>query len=192
MTGALYDKILLALAQLAPLSLIFLSGWYASLDTWYVPTDASQSTYSESAFTQKADEWLQDTVNNGITYYVFVDPQCACTNPSLKKLQRAIAQSDHPNANVVTIDITLDHENPGSNALNALIDEIPSVPMVIAANDATLIYTGPANAGNFCTTQVDQALPVIATASQQAAPVHNWLSQGCYCQAQPRRSAFSG
>lgn len=192
MTGALYDKILLALAQLAPVSLIFLSGWYASLDTWYVPVDASPSTYSESDFAQKADQWLQVTANNGITYYVFVDPQCACTNPSLKKLQSAITQSDHPNANIVTIDVTSDitpdHRNQNSNALNALIDEIPSVPMVITADDTTLIYSGPANAGNFCTTQVDQALPVIATASAQTAPVHNWLSRGCYCQSQPRRT----
>ena len=127
---------------------------------------------------------------------MFVDPQCPCTQPTLKKLQSAITQSDHPDARVVTIDITnedtLGITDQKSTDLKALTGEIPSVPMVIVARDTTLIYSGPANAGNFCTTQVDQALPVIATSSAQIAPVYNWLSQGCYCQTHTRRTAFAG
>src|SRR5690606_38594821 len=81
-TDALYDKILLALAQLAPVTLIFLSGWYASWDTWYIPLDEPRTSFSEATFAEKADQWLQDTHSSGVTYYVFVDPLCPCTKPT--------------------------------------------------------------------------------------------------------------
>lgn len=184
MRDTLYDRILLAIAQIAPVSLIFLSGWYASLDAWYVPLDTPESAFSEFRLAEKADEWLQSTGNRGISYYVFVDPQCACSKPTLKKLQSAIEQSDHPSANVVVIDIAGNLDS----SLKSLVDEIPSIPMVISSFNSTLIYTGPANAGNFCTTAVDRVIPVIATSGVQPEPIHNWLSRGCYCKAHSFRA----
>lgn len=184
LSDSFYDKLLLALAQLAPVTFVFLNGWYESLTTWYVPLNGPGGVYSVNALEQKTKEWLKITVNSDqLTYYVFVDSNCPCTKSSLKKFRSAVAESTYPEAKVVIFDIS-DHAQTSHLISSELLQEIPAVPMIVAAKGTNLIYTGPANSGSFCTTKVDQALPVLAASSAPTEPVHNWIAEGCYCRIQ--------
>lgn len=175
-----FDNFLILLAQIGPVALIVLNGWYSSLSTWFIPLDSVNDPNYEITLEATANKWLMENNNGGLSYYVFVDPECPCSKPTVKKLIETVANSTQPLAKVEVIELPRG-DQPISHSLRELMTNIVSVPFVLVGSGSTIVYTGPVNSGNFCTTEVDKVLPMIATESATVRPIHNWLSKGCYC-----------
>lgn len=177
------DRLLVTLALLAPLALVLLGKWQASLDTWYVPQVAGESRYLDEAFVKDAEAWLHAEENSGITLYAVVDDTCPCTTATLTVLRAALAQSARK-------DIRLEVRNPDETAgdrraWQTVVARLPSIPTLLAADGAHLLYAGPVVAGSFCTTGVQRVLGISVLQARQAGAVLNSLDKGCYCARRP-------
>jgi hypothetical protein len=167
MKPSAYDRTLIALTLLAPLLLLVLTKWRASLDTLYAPAGVSEQ------FTQHVSEWLGRSNESGSRLIVIVDRDCPCTKASLRILESA--RGDVP---LTVRDI--EEVDP------AVRDELPSTPTLLAVEGRQLVYAGPVTSGNLCTTAVQRVLGVTALQAPRARPILNWLDTGCYCRRQPQ------
>jgi hypothetical protein len=170
--GSAYDRTLIALTLLAPLVLLALSQWRASLETLYSPAG--------KPFMQNVAGWLASSNETGARLIVVADRNCPCTKVALRSLDAALAQSSRENIRV-TVRYIDDAADP---AWVAVTNELPSTPTLLAIDGRQLVYAGPVTSGNICTTAVQRVLGVTALQTQRTSPILNWLDTGCYCTRQ--------
>lgn len=182
MKESTYDRVLIALTLLAPLLMFALNKWRASLDSWYAPPDAADVSYFDDRFTRSVATWLGDNQEAGPQLVVIADRECPCTKASLRSLDAALAQSNRKG-----IDLAVRYvDDPGANhgAWGDVLNQLPSTPTLLAIDGGQLVYAGPVNSGNLCTTAVARVLGVTALQSPRTSPIVSWLDRGCYCRLQ--------
>lgn len=181
MNESTYDRMLIVLTLLAPLVLFALDKWRASLDVWYAPLDAGNISYFGERFTQHLGTWLADSHENGPRLIVVADRECPCTKAALRTLDAALAQSNRKGISVAVRYI--DDPDPSHDAVawRAVLAELPATPTLLAIEGRQLVYAGPVNSGNLCTTAVTRVLGVTALQSPRTNPIVNWMDRGCYC-----------
>lgn len=174
-----YDKFLIRLAILGPLALIALSQWQASLLGWYEPW----GTAARPAFGQTFSHDVSalpgvSTAQNSLLFFI-ADTDCPCTKTSLAVLQNALQKSRKENLELVVVDVnTARSKDP---AWARVLQQIPSTPTLLITDKGKLLYAGPVNSGNFCTTRVKNILGLSALEAAPTQPVLNRLEKGCYC-----------
>jgi hypothetical protein len=167
MKASVYDRTLIALTLLAPLLLLALSQWRASLDTVYAPAGVSHQ------FTEVVSAWLATDSQRGARLIVIADRSCPCTTASLRILESALVQADRKD---VQLNVRYIED------VDAVVRrEIPSTPTLLAMEGKQLVYAGPVTSGNLCTTAVQRVLGVTALQAPRDRPILNWLDNGCYC-----------
>ena len=181
-----HDRALVLLALLGPLLMLILSKWQASLETWYAPLDTLAPAQSSPGFEAKASAWLAATDSTGQRLVLIASRTCPCTKATLSNLETAIRSSPARNTRLVVRYI---EDDPGQadRAWRPLLSEIPATPTLLAVDNGKLLYAGPVNTGNFCSTAVGKVLGVSVLTSRPAAPLLNWLARGCYCPTPPSK-----
>lgn len=187
MNESAYDRVLIALTLLAPLALFALNAWRTSLDVWYAPLDAGDVSYFGEPFTQHLAAWLAGSDESGPRLIVIVDRECPCTTAALRSLDTALAKSNRKNITVDVRYIDGPDSTGNSAAWRALLSELPATPTLLAIQGRQLVYAGPVNSGNLCTTAVERVLGVTALQSPRTSPIVSWLERGCYCRLQEPR-----
>lgn len=179
-----YDNILILLAILAPILLIVLSKWQASLIRWYVPLNDSPTAYFSSNLEsdiRALSHSNQPAFNQaqGATLFFIADKTCPCTTATLSILKNALQVSSRQDVKLVVIDV---HSPQASTpAWQRILQQIPSTPTLLVMDEQRLVYAGPVTAGNMCTTSVLKILGISVLQSEPQKPVINWLEEGCYC-----------
>jgi hypothetical protein len=176
LTASRYDKILVHLALLAPLAMVLLGKWQASLERWYIDPDEAPIFGFNDGFQEKAAAWMQAQRIVGNKLVLITDPECACTTATEAKLKSVLSDAEQPLTRLQRIDI--DSADP---LFMSLIQDIPSTPTLLTVKDGVLSYAGPVSSGNFCTTAVNAVMGVSALHWETATTVYNWLERGCYC-----------
>lgn len=174
MKESAYDRTLIALTLLAPLLLLALSKWRASLDTVYAPAGVDER------FTELVADWLPTSGETGSRLIVIADRDCPCTTASLRSLDAALAQSRRKDIQL-TVRYIDDADPKHDGAWAAVLNALPSTPTLLAVAGRQLVYAGPITSGNLCTTAVQRVLGVTALQAPRARPILNWLDNGCYC-----------
>lgn len=177
MKPSAYDRTLIALTLLAPLLLLALSKWRASLDTLYAPAGV------DDRFIELVAAWLTADGEAGSRLIVVADRDCPCTTASLRSLDAALAQSTRKDIQL-SVRYIDDADTTHDAAWAAVLDELPSTPTLLAMEGRRLVYAGPITSGNLCTTAVQRVLGVTALQAPRARPIFNWLDNGCYCRLQ--------
>jgi len=179
-TDSTYDRLLIVLATLAPLTLMILNRWQASWNHWYAPMDGAELIRIDADLKRSAAAWLQDTAGTGARLYLVVDRDCPCTAAASKRLAAALSETRRPDVSldVIDIDDSAANRNP---AWRALVDEVPATPTLIAADGKRLVYAGPAISGNLCTATVQRFLGLSALQAPMTTPVVSLVDKGCYC-----------
>ncbi len=180
MKESVYDRFLVLLALLAPLTTFALGKWRASLDTWYAPLDTPNANYFGESFERSVTNWLESSDGAGAELVVIADQQCPCTRATLKKLDEALALSQRRDIRLVVRDIS----DTGANQEKAwaqVLSEIPATPTLLAVQGKRLVYAGPVTAGSFCTAAVGRILGVTALQTPRSDAVLNLIDKGCYC-----------
>lgn len=180
MKDGTYDRLLTVLVLLAPLTMLVLSKWRASLDVWYAPLDDSTATVFDESFERQAAQWARQHGGSGAELILIVDRDCPCTRATVARLEAAHAQSSRRDARLTLRDVD-DLEAPDDPRWRILLDGIPSTPTLLAVDRGELLYAGPATSGNFCTIAVNRVLGLSAMEMPRSRPVLNWLDKGCYC-----------
>lgn len=175
-----YDRLLIRLSLAAPLCLILLSGWQTSLQSWYQAADTQTAPGFSKGFVQDAEQWLASDADAQAALILIVDDQCPCTKATRLKLESAIAASARPDASLRVVRVD-PHTAARDENLSRLLTAIPSTPTLLASEQGRLLYAGPVNSGDFCTTAVNEILGLAALQRQQAGFTQSWLSRGCYC-----------
>ena len=173
-----YDRVLIALVLIAPLAMLGLSKWRASLDQWYAPPNGG--AVFGKPFQQKVSRWVAQRADNGAELILIVDRDCPCTRSTVDLLQKAHARSKIPGAELIVHDMK-DQSAFSEPEWRAMLLEIPSTPTLLVIDKQRLIYVGPVTSGNFCTTAVNRVLGISALVASPNSPVLNWLDKGCYC-----------
>jgi hypothetical protein len=181
MKESLYDRMLVTLTLLAPLLLFALSQWRASLDTWYAPLDAGHFGDFGEQFTQNVAAWLADSDETGSRLIVIVDRGCACTKAALRSVDAALAQSRRRDIQLTVRYVDDVDPRDDAAAWRAVIEELPATPSLLAVEGRRLVYAGPVNSGDLCTSAGQRVLGVTALQAPRARPILNWLDRGCYC-----------
>lgn len=173
-----YDRLLIALVLVAPLAMLGLSKWRASLDHWYAPLD--DAAVFGKPFQEKVTRWVAQNTRNGAELILIIDPDCACTSATVNLLKNAHVQSKALDAKLIVRDLK-NKSTFNDSAWRAMLLEIPSTPTLLVIDRQKLIYAGPVTSGNFCTTAVNRVLGLSALKANANVPVLNWLDKGCYC-----------
>lgn len=177
MKDDLHDRILVALALLAPLALLMLGQWRASLETVYAPADAQAFG---PAFERKAGMWIRTRKHASPELHVIADRNCPCTAAALGSLQAAHARSARRDARLIVHYV--DEEPQLQNTQwDTLLSEVPSTPTLLATDQGRLVYAGPVSAGSSCTAVVSRIFGLIALEARKQRPVVNWIERGCFC-----------
>ncbi|MBO6754588.1 MULTISPECIES: hypothetical protein [Spongiibacter] len=187
-----YDKFLIHPAILAPLALVLLGKWQASLESWYVDPDEAPLMGFNDGFSARAQAWLLDEGYAGDQLVLIVDRHCACTAATLKKLTAILEEAERPTSMLKVIDVGLYRTGNGMFDAPAILAEIPSTPTLLTMRASVLTYVGPVTSGNFCTTAVNDVMGVSALSWESEATVFDWLNRGCYCDnpiAEPHSTA---
>jgi len=174
------DRALIAMAVLAPLALFALNAWRASLETWYSPLDSSGAGYFGEQFGRNVASWFATGEAHGAKLVLILDRDCPCANAARSNLDAAVAQSSRKDVQVVLRYVD-DVDTHRDSAWRAVLRGLPSTPTLLAIDGRTLVYAGPVNSGNLCTTSVQRVLGVTALQTPQSHPIFNWLERGCYC-----------
>lgn len=178
-----YDRFLVILALLAPLALLTLSKWQASLDTWYAPMDVADANYFGESFQRSVAKWLESAEGAGAALVVIADRKCPCTRATLKKLDEALALSPRRDIRLVVRDIG-DVDADQDAVWTQVLSEVPATPTLLVVEGKRLLYAGPVTSGNFCTTAVGRVLGVTALQLPRSAAMFNLIDKGCYCRLQ--------
>lgn len=170
------------LVLLAPLAMVLLSKWQASVETWYIdPSIAPVFGFSET-MEGSLQDWLEiGASNTSAKLVVFVDAQCHCTKPTLYQLFAAVDKAGYDRS-IVSIHYLNELISAGHAAIRLVENEIPATPTLVTISDGMPSYIGPVTAGNFCTTAASDVLGVSALGWKREQISTNWLSRGCYCQ----------
>jgi hypothetical protein len=189
-----WDKLLIRLALLAPLLLVALSKWQDSLITWYVPWSGSTATYFDDRFEQDVRALPDVGRKQGATLFFISDRACPCTRATLGTLQAAMVKADRKDLRLVMVDVN--DPLAKSPQWSRLLRQLPATPTLLITEGQRLVYGGPVNSGNLCTTKVQEILGLSALQSAPQRPVINWLEKGCYCRLQetgkPERAVAKG
>lgn len=174
-----YDKFLVRLALVSPLLLIALSQWQASLITWYVPWSRDSATYFGDQFEQDVRALPSLGMDAGATLFFISDRSCPCTRASLGILQAAMEKAPRKDLRLVVVDVN----DPVAKipAWSQVLQQMPATPTLLVTDGQKLVYGGPVNSGNLCTTSIQKTLGIKALQSPPQKPVINWLEKGCYC-----------
>lgn len=174
-----YDRCLISLAWLAPLSLLVLNRWQTSFDHWYAPMSGSALGEITTALSQDAKPWLATLDGENSKLYLIIDPDCPCTEPAVRKVQdefRKISRIDMA-LHVVPIADPVWASNP---KWRSVLKNLPSTPSLIAVEGNQMVYVGPAVSGSLCgTTAKVVGIPTLQ--SRFTSPAINIIDSGCYC-----------
>lgn len=180
MKGRTYDKVLITLALLAPLAMVALSKWRASLDIWYAPFDTELAIGFGESFERNVTRWVQDEHGIDTGLILVADRDCPCTKATLATLEDAHSRAERKGVGISVRYINDSGAGSGS-VWKAVLSEIPATPTLLVINQGRLIYAGPVTSGNFCTTAVRQVLGIVALQASNSGPIFNWVEKGCYC-----------
>lgn len=172
------DRWLIRLALLAPLLLVLLSKWQASLLTWYLPWGDDPAAYLDARLAAQLRA-LPGLATGGTTLLAVTDRRCPCTRATLRLLEGAMARSPRRDLRLRIVDIA--DAEAGTPAWRAVLAQLPAIPTLLVLEGERLRYAGPVNSGNLCTTRVQEILGLAALQTTTPQPVINWLQQGCYC-----------
>lgn len=176
-----YDRVLIALVLLGPLLLFALNKWRASLDVPYAPPDDGRLSYFDERFERNLVTWLSNDDAPHRRLIVVADRECPCTKAALRSLDAAVAGSSRTDIEL-SVRYIDDADPPGgSTAWRNLLEELPATPTLLAIDGGQLVYAGPVNSGNLCTTSVRKVLGVAVLQTPRSSPVVSWLDRGCYC-----------
>lgn len=179
MSEQAWDRLLIRLALLAPLLLVALSKWQDSLINWYVPWE-DDTRYFGASFAPDVLASSGMASEKGAVLTLVVDEDCPCTRATLVVLQSAMAESSRQDLHLVVQDVRDSVMRRPEWA--RVLQQIPATPTLIITEGQRLVYAGPVNSGNLCTTQVRNVLGLAALESTASGrPVINWLEKGCYC-----------
>lgn len=176
----IYDRVLVVLVLVAPLVMLSLSKWRASLDNWYQSPDVNPSEYFPEDFEAHLGAWLQQTGEPQPSLVLIADRRCPCTTPALTQLQAAVADSDHPDVGLRVQYVDAPRNLPDPH-LDAVLASIPATPTLLVWADQRLRYAGPVSAGSYCTTAVSQVLGLSSLSRPPSQPLFGGLARGCYC-----------
>jgi hypothetical protein len=179
MKESAYDRTLIVLTLLAPLLLFALSKWRASLDISYAALDEANSDFGER-FIRSVSGWLTTNDEAGSRLIVIADRRCPCTRATMRSLATALAQSSRKDIRLF-VHYLDDADLNRDPAWDSVLEEIPATPTLLAIEGKQLVYAGPVNSGNLCTTAVQTILGVTALQTPRARSIVNWLDRGCYC-----------
>ena len=174
-----YDRVLIASVLIVPLALLGLAKWRASLETWYA-SPGENSTYLDGSFQADVANWISTAILPASALILVVDPNCPCTNSAKANLQNALPASNRRDTPIIVRTNTATPSRPDA-AWQAVVDRLPSTPTLLAVADRKLVYAGPANSGNLCTTAVQKVIGLRAVEAPPSRPLINWLERGCYC-----------
>lgn len=180
MKDSTYDNLLVTLALWAPLAMLALSQWRASLDTWYVPLNVANANTFGEQFQRQVSKWLGSADGRGAALVVITDRECPCTKVTLKKLDEALALSPRKDIRLIARDIR-DAQANHDPAWARVLNEVPATPTLLAIEGRQLLYAGPVTSGSFCTTAVGRVLSVAALQSPRSTAMFNLIEKGCYC-----------
>lgn len=173
-----YDKLLIKLAQLAPLLLIVLSQWQASLMTWYMPWDDATEYFGDQ-FAQDVSAIPELKNEVGSTLVFIADEDCPCTRASLSILKSAMRESGRKDLHLIILDVN--GAEAKSQTWTRVLAQIPATPTLLITEGETLRYGGPVIAGNLCTTRIQEVLGLSVLQENPTSPVISQLETGCYC-----------
>lgn len=176
----LYDRILIVLTVVAPLAIVLLSKWQASLERWYLTDEAYETREFLAAFQAAAEQWIAEGEAQASQLILIADPACPCTGPTRMKLLVAHSQSrrDELTIREWSLNDLRANRNPWSAKMLATL---PATPTLLVTEGKKLLYAGPVNSGDFCTSAVNEVLGLAFLEGDRASPFVNWLSRGCYC-----------
>jgi hypothetical protein len=183
-----YDRALIASVLIVPLALLGLSKWRASLDTWYA-SPGKNATYLDGSFQADAAYWISTANLPASSLILVVDPNCPCTNSAKANLQSAVSASNRRETPIIVRAITATPSRPDA-AWQAVVNKLPSTPTLLAVSERKLVYAGPANSGNLCTTAVEKAVGLRAVEAPPSRPLINWLERGCYCSRRGKQGSM--
>lgn len=174
------DRWLIRLALLAPLLLVLLSKWQASLVSWYLPWGDDPAAYLDARLDAQISALpeLGDAAD-ATTLLVVTDRACPCTRATLNIIKDAMARSARRDLRLKIVDIG--DAKARTPAWRRVVAQLPSTPTLLVTEGQRLRYAGPVNSGNLCTTRVQELLGLAALQTSNSQPVINWLQQGCYC-----------
>ena len=174
-----YDRALVASVLIVPLALLGLAKWRASLETWYA-SPGGNASYLDGSFQSDTANWISTANLPARALILVVDPNCPCTNFAKANLQNAVSASSRRDTPIIVRSIKATPSGPDA-AWGAVVDKLPSTPTLLAVADRKLLYAGPANSGNLCTTAVQEVIGRRAVEASRSRPLINWLERGCYC-----------
>lgn len=180
MSESAYDRLLIWLAWLAPLSLVALNGWQYSLIGWYANLDAPASITFGARFQEDISAWLKGSDQRGARLYLIVDRTCPCTKATLQLVQDSLSRSSRTDIQFAALDVG----NAGlatDAAWNNLLRDIPATPTLLAIDGGRLVYAGPAASGSFCSGKTGRLPGLTALQASPLQPILNSVSTGCYC-----------
>lgn len=173
------DRLLVVLALLAPLALVALGKWQASLESWYVPQEKTDPAYLDDAFVGDVTAWLQAERKHGTVLYVVVDDECPCTMATLDILRSALDRSGRAD---IRLELKkLDESAVTNSAWRRVVARIPSTPTLLASEGDRVLYAGPVTAGNICSVGAQRVLGLSVLQAKPEDAVINSLERGCYC-----------
>lgn len=189
MKDATGDRLLIWLAVLGPLLLVLVARWQASLTTWYVPWSGDSATYFDAQFAAQVKALPGLGSAQASTFMVVADRDCPCTRVTLNVLKDALAKATRRDIRLQVMDV----RDPLARTpeWSRVLRQIPATPTLLITQGKRLLYAGPVNSGQYCTSGVLQILGLTALEAAPPRPVINWLQQGCYCRM-PRPAAAPG
>lgn len=182
-----YDRFLIVLALLAPLTMLGLAKWRASLEVPYVQASELHQVF-DNDFVRATDQWLSTRLDRGSELILMVDPACPCTRATLSSIDQAMQRSSALQAKLTVVEFEQSmHE--AKTLLAEVQVRLPATPTLLAVRQGQLVYAGPVNSGSFCTRSVRQILGLDVLTADAPGVMLNWLSSGCYCRRQASASA---
>lgn len=173
------DELLVVSAVLAPLLLVLLAKWQASLETWYSPPGVDVAAFVDERFTSHVESWLRSRHEDGAVAYLVTSRECPCTAATVHLLDREIERSSRRDIRRVVLDI--DTESAGRAAFRRVARALPSTPTLLVGQAGRLVYAGPATTGAFCSNRVARVLGLAVLETRPNRPFVNALERGCYC-----------
>ncbi len=143
------------MALLAPLMMVLLSKWQASLEDWYIDPAVAPMFGFDEGFPEKVSRWLQAEEITGNKLILIVDKDCVCTKATLRRLNSFLNESQVDRGLLLFLEI-----NDLPESAQQFREDIPSTPTLLAIKNSALTYAGPINSGGFCTTAVDAVIGV--------------------------------
>lgn len=174
-----YDRCLIALTWLAPLVLIVLNRWQASLDRWYAPPNGNTIEEIHNSLDRDLPPWLDSLGRSDDQLYLVIDPACPCTKPAIERIRSAIRESARNDITMTVIDLAYETKT-GDPILRSVLKHLPATPSAIAIKGHHLKYAGPAISGSLCST-TGRVFAVSALQGGNTATAINLIDRGCFC-----------